>query len=80
MADIRNDAAIAERLAQAKAVEAAIQAAVREALLQHKRAGNPVVGWRDGKIEWVPPEQIPVDDTVAHLPGASGPGLAGASG
>ena len=61
---------LAEHLAEAEAIEAAVQEAVREALLQHKRAGNPVVGWRDGKIEWVPAEQIPVEDnpTPAHPP------------
>lgn len=69
MADI-SDSQLTGLLAEAEAIEAAVQAAVREALLQHKRAGNPVVGWRDGKIEWVPPEQIPVEDnpTPAHPP------------
>jgi hypothetical protein len=56
-----NDPELSERLALADAVEAAVQEAVREALLQHKRAGNPVVGWRDGKVEWVPAEEIDVD-------------------
>jgi hypothetical protein len=32
--------------------------AVREALLDHKRAGNPVAVWRDGKVVIVPPEEI----------------------
>lgn len=35
--------------------------AVREALLFHKRIGNPVAVWRDGKVVWIPPEEIPVD-------------------
>ena len=34
--------------------------AVREALLDHKRAGNPVRIWRDGKVVIVPPEEIRV--------------------
>jgi hypothetical protein len=44
--------------------------AVREALLDHKRAGNPVAIWRDGKVVIVPPEEIVVwqeEDVV--LPG-----------
>ena len=32
--------------------------AVREALLDHKRAGNPVAIWRDGKVVIVPPDEI----------------------
>ncbi len=37
--------------------------AVREALLDHKRAGNSVAIWRDGKVVIVPPEEIVWDDT-----------------
>ena len=33
---------------------------VREALLKHKQAGNPVVVWKNGKIVWLKPEEIPV--------------------
>ncbi len=33
--------------------------AVREALLDHQRAGNPVAVWRDGKVVIVPPSKIP---------------------
>ena len=36
--------------------------AVREALLDHKRAGNPIAGWKDGQVVIIPPEEIPVDD------------------
>ena len=32
---------------------------VLAALRMHKRAGNPVPEWRDGKVRWVPPEEIP---------------------
>ena len=31
---------------------------VRSALLKHKQAGNPVCGWHDGKVVWIPPEEI----------------------
>jgi hypothetical protein len=40
------------------AVTAAIQRAVREAVLAHARAGHPVAEWRDGKVVWVQPEEI----------------------
>jgi hypothetical protein len=40
----------------------ALSKAVNEALLKHKKAGNPVASWKDGKIVWIQPEGIPVDD------------------
>ena len=33
--------------------------AVRDALRLHKRAGNPISEWRDGKVRWLDPEEIP---------------------
>ena len=41
-------------------VEAAFQAAVRDALLKHKRAGNPIAISRDGKIVILEPHEIEV--------------------
>ena len=32
--------------------------AVEEAVRDHKRAGNPIAEWRDGRVVIVPPEQI----------------------
>jgi hypothetical protein len=49
---------LAEKLRDTAAITQAIQRGVREALLMHARAGNPVAGWRDGKVVWVPPEEI----------------------
>lgn len=40
-------------------IEAALRAAVREAIGRHRRAGNPVATWRDGKVVWLEPDQIP---------------------
>jgi hypothetical protein len=53
---------LSQLLADAAAVEAAVGEAVREALLMHKRLGNPVASWRDGRVVWIPADQIPVDD------------------
>lgn len=38
-----------------------IQAGINAALLKHKQAGNPVCGWKDGKVFWVKPEDIVID-------------------
>jgi hypothetical protein len=48
-----------ERVQDAKVVEEALAKAVSEALRHHKRAGNPVPEWRDGKVRWLAPEEIP---------------------
>lgn len=51
-----------EILKQAEIVRAAGQAAIREALLDHKRAGNPVAQWRDGRVVWIQAEDILLED------------------
>ena len=42
-----------------------VAGAVRNALLQHKRAGNPIAVWEDGKVVWIPAEEIDVPDPDA---------------
>jgi hypothetical protein len=53
---------VAKLLANDRVITAALRKGVREALRKHKRAGNPICEWRDGKIVWIPPEKIPVDE------------------
>ncbi|GBD96959.1 MAG TPA: hypothetical protein ENG83_04765 [Nitrospirae bacterium] len=43
-------------------IDEALQQGVKEALLQHKKAGNPIVSWENGKIIWIQPEDIPVEE------------------
>ena len=38
--------------------EMALKEAVAEALAEHKRRGNPIAVWRNGKAVWIPPEEI----------------------
>ncbi len=72
MARVLQGRAMAERIelssdlfvAHAKTIEAALRGAVREALLMHKRAGNPIAVWKDGQVTLVPPEEIPLDEPV----------------
>lgn len=45
----------------AKDIKPAYDRAVREALLKHKLAGNPVPVERDGKIVYLQPEDIPAE-------------------
>ena len=53
---------ITELFANRELIDEALARAVREALLRHKQAGNPVCEWRDGKIVWIPPEEILIDE------------------
>ena len=46
-------------------IDEALRRAVRRALLEHKRAGNPICTWRDGKVVWIPPEEIEISDEPA---------------
>ena len=49
-------------MAESDAVLAAVREAVREALIRHKRLGQPVVSCENGKVVWIPAEEIPIDD------------------
>lgn len=40
--------------------EKALKEAVKNALLDHKLAGNPIAIWKDGKVIWIPAEKIPI--------------------
>lgn len=44
--------------AEGTLIDQALNKAIREAVLQHKRAGNPVAAWRDGKTVWLKPEEV----------------------
>jgi len=39
-----------------------VNKAVQNTLRVHKMLGYPVVAWRDGRVVWVPPEQIPLNE------------------
>ena len=44
----------------AEEIEKVFRLAVREALIMHKRIGNPIATWRNGKVVIVPPEEIEI--------------------
>lgn len=39
-------------------LDAALRAGAREALRVHREAGLPLAVWRDGRTEWVSPEEF----------------------
>jgi len=53
---------LGERLRDDRLIEQALVRAVREALRRHKQLGNPVVEWRDGRVVWIPADEIHVPD------------------
>lgn len=48
-----------ERVDDIQGILRALRDAVQGALLRHKRAGHPVAIWRDNRVVWVPPDEIP---------------------
>lgn len=48
-----------ERINDRPLILEALREAVREALQRHKKAGNPVAVWQDGRVVWIQPEDIP---------------------
>jgi uncharacterized protein (DUF433 family) len=62
----REDLAAVERTFDPYRLAKIMQLAVREALLRHKQAGNPIAVWRNGRVEWIQPEDIPVDGPEDH--------------
>jgi hypothetical protein len=66
------DAALtpAERAQDVHRILQALRAAAREALLRHKRDGDPVAVWQDGRVVWIPPQDIPATDDSAEGPEA----------
>lgn len=46
----------------ANRIERALHRAVRNALIMHKKLGNPIVVWQDGKVVTVPAEEIVIPE------------------
>ena len=55
----KGDLTPAERVEDIPRILEAMRQAVREALLRHKQAGNPVAVWQDGRVVWIQPKDIP---------------------
>ena len=43
------------------AVDEAMRRAVRRAVWEHKQLGYPIYAMKDGKMQWIPPEEIEVE-------------------
>jgi hypothetical protein len=49
---------IVEAFTNPERITKALTQGVRDALLKHKQAGNPIIIWRDGKSIWIKAEDI----------------------
>ena len=59
---------IEERFADGRALERAMQRATRRVLWEHKQLGYPIYALKDGRMQWIPPDEIDVqkpDDAPA---------------
>jgi hypothetical protein len=50
------------RTLHVKEIENILREAGRQARILHKKLGNPIASWQDGKVVMIPPEEIPVED------------------
>jgi hypothetical protein len=48
-------------------IERALHEAVQTAIMRHKKLGNPIAVWRQGRVVWLQPDEI----EVASIPKSS---------
>jgi len=53
---------ITELFREGMPIDKALARGARDALLFHKRIGNPIAVWRDGQVVHIPPEEIQIPD------------------
>jgi hypothetical protein len=53
-----NDREIGERIDQG------IHEGVAKALMEHKKAGRAIAVWENGRVIWIPPEMIRVEEEI----------------
>jgi len=55
----QSSASPADRVEDLPRILEALRAGVAEAFRRHVRDGLPIAVWQDGKVVWIPPEDIP---------------------
>ena len=53
---------INELFEDGRAIDEALREAARDARRLHKALGNPMATWQDGRVVWIQPEDIHIDD------------------
>ncbi len=62
MTDPQEPIDIAALFSDGKEIEAAVRKGADRAVRIHKALGQAVAVWRDGKVVWIQPEDIVLDD------------------
>lgn len=62
-----NDRRIEQNFDEGLSIDRALNQAVQKAVWKHKILGNPIATWRDGKVVWIPPEEISITDDSLPL-------------
>ena len=52
-------------------IDEALNEALREVVKRHKQAGLPLASWQDGKVVWIRPEDVPLDEPGQSKEGGS---------
>ena len=60
-----NQPSLLELFEDGRAIDEALRLGVRDALLRHKRLGERVAVWQDGKVVVLEPDQIPIEELKA---------------
>ena len=53
---------IDQLFAEVTPIVEAVQAGARDALRRHRLLGQPAPTWRDGKVVWVSPDEVTVEE------------------
>ena len=72
MSEPEHEPTPAERVDDLPRIQRALRLAVQDALRLHRLQGHRVVIWRNGRVEWIEPEDIPLfpdDDGRAETDG-----------
>ncbi len=62
MTDQREPVDITALFEDGREIEAAIKKGAQQAVRIHKALGHEVATWQDGKVVWIQPEDIVLDD------------------
>ncbi len=53
--------------------EEALKKAVAETIADHKRSGDPIAVWRDGKVVWIAADEIVLRETETEYDSSGKP-------
>ena len=53
---------IAELFEDGRAIDEALRLAAQDALRRHKQLGHSIPVWRKGRVVWIEPEDIQIDE------------------